>query len=595
MKPISCPPSAGHRPARCRRPGRPATLLAAVLLASTATAALAAPGGWTPGRILVVPQAGLDPSGLDAVVAPHGGKARKVGQSDLYIVEVAHGSEKSVARQLSAHRHLKFAEVDRPLKLTFVANDPYLGSEWHLAKIGAPAAWDAVQGAGVTIAVIDTGVNGSHPDLAARLVPGWNFYDNTADTADVNGHGTAVAGTAAASTDNGIGVASVAGRARLMPVRVADSTGTAYISTIAQAITWAADNGARVANVSFGAAGSAAVQNAAQYMKGKGGLVFVSAGNNGVDEQFAPTTSLIAVSATDSADLLAGWSSYGGFVSLAAPGADIYTTTRSGGYGAWSGTSFSSPVAAGVAALVMAARPALDASQVESLLFAQAVDRGAPGRDPYYGWGRVNAAASVQAAVGAVPADTQAPTVSIASPAANATVGGVVNVAVNASDDVGVTRVELTVNGSGVAIDSAAPFGFAWDSRGVANGMNRLVATAYDAAGNSTASAPVSVNVANAAPPTAADVTRPTVTIVNPVAGRVAGMVTVSTSASDDSGTAGITQSIHIDGKLKASGTGATLAYAWNSNKAGAGTHLIEATARDKAGNSSTVSVQVVR
>ena len=152
------------------------------------------------------------------------------------------------------------------------------------------------------------------------MVAGWNFYDNNSLTSDVFGHGTKVAGTASAITNNAVGVSGVAGQSRIMPVRVSNTTGSAYISAIAKGLTWAADNKARIANVSFdGVAGSASIQNAAQYMKNKGGLVVVAAGNNGIDQGYAPTTTLIAVSATDGNDFKTSWSSYGSFVSVSAP------------------------------------------------------------------------------------------------------------------------------------------------------------------------------------------------------------------------------------------------------------------------------------
>jgi thermitase len=550
---------------RLRAAVTPVAGLVAALLGAVPAAAAPASGAWAPGRILVMPRAGLAQAELAKILAVHGGKGRKVGQSDLYVVQLAAvGSEKAVARLLSAHPNLKFAEVDQRVKVSFVANDPYAGSEWHLATIGAGAAWDVSQGAGVTIAVLDSGVDGAHPDLAARMVAGWNFYDNNADTSDVYGHGTAVAGTAAASTDNATGVAAVAGQARVMPVRVSDGTGYAYFSTIAQGLTWAADNGARVANISFSVVGSLSVQNAAQYMKNKGGLVVVSAGNNGIDENLTPTTTMIAVSATDTADARASWSSYGNFVAVAAPGANIYTTTRGGGYGGWNGTSFASPVTAGVVALMMAANPGLDGSQVESLLYGTAADRVAP-------------------------------TASITSPTASSSVSGTVTVDVAATDNVGVVRVELKANGSTVAVDTAAPFSFAWDSTGVVNGMASLAAVAYDAAGNATTSAVTSVNVANATPTPVADTTPPVVSLVNPVAGKVTGVVSVTANASDNSGATGISQWIYIDGVLKTSGAGATLAYSWNTKKEAVGTHVVQVTARDKAGNTSTASVQVIR
>ncbi|HEX8886348.1 MAG TPA: S8 family serine peptidase, partial [Noviherbaspirillum sp.] len=424
---------------------------------------------------------------------------------------------------------------------------------------------------------------------------GYNFYDNNTNTDDVNGHGTAVAGVAAAATNNALGVAGVAGQARIMPVRVADANAYAYYSTIAKGVTYAADNGARVVNCSYGGvAGSSTIQSAAQYLKNKGGLMFVSAGNNGIDENITPTTTMIAVSATDQNDYRTSWSSYGNFVSMSAPGI-TYTTSRGGYYDNWQGTSFSSPLTAGVAALMMAAKPSLGSADIEKLMFSTAVDIGAAGRDIYYGYGRVNAAAAVQAAVNTtVAVDTQAPAVSISNPIAYASVTGVVPVNVSATDNVGVARVELKVNGSTVSVDSAAPFAFSWDSAGVPNGMANLVAYAYDAAGNVAASTTVAVNVANGTTVVAKDTTAPKLKIANPVSGKVSGNVAVSSSAEDDSGAAGITQWIYIDGTLVATGKGSSLAYNWNTRKASKGTHTIDVTARDAAGNTSTTSVSVM-
>lgn len=144
-------------------------------------------------------------------------------------------------------------------------------------------------------------MNGAHPDLETQMVPGWNFYDNNSDTSDVFGHGTLVAGTASAITNNGAGVA---GQSKVMPIRITDTNGYGYASTIVQGLVWASDSGVRVANISFGgAAGILSVQNAAQYMKDKGGLVVVSAGNTGSEQTTAPTSALIPVSATDANDV----------------------------------------------------------------------------------------------------------------------------------------------------------------------------------------------------------------------------------------------------------------------------------------------------
>ena len=574
----------------------------AIALMGAAGAAAAAPkdarDAYVRGRVIVEARAGLSASELDKLVKVHGGKARKLGQSRLYVVELpANASETAVAAQLARRPELKFAELDRIVASTASVNDPYLGNEWHLSKVNAPTAWDTTQGAGVTIAVLDSGINVNHPDLVDRLVAGYNVYSNNTDLTDVCGHGTAVAGVAAASSNNAVGVAGVAGTASIMPVRVAYSNSSgcfASLSTIASGLTWAADHGARIANISYvGVADSASVESAAAYLKGKGGLVFVSAGNNNIDENVTSDGSMVVVSATDANDAKASFSSWGNFVTLSAPGTYIWTTDNGGAYSAWNGTSFSSPLSAGVAALVMAARPDLAGAQVESLLYTSAVDLGTAGRDPVFGYGRVDAAAAVSAAAAYVaPVDTTAPAAAIASPLGG-TVSGLVPVSVNASDNVGVARVDLKVNGTVIATETSAPFSFSWDSTGSANGAASLSAVAYDAAGNSGSSAAVNVTVSNTTTSVPADTTPPTVAINNPVAGPVNGNVSVAVSASDNAGAAGIKTTLSIDGKVVAQGSGGSLGYNWNSRKAASGTHIINATARDAAGNTSSTSVSV--
>lgn len=599
-------------PRACLRGGRRFTL-AALAVASAAFcsgAGAQAPinqgnsaQGSAKGRILVQARAGLSDKALAKILGDNGGgRGRRMGRSDLHIIDLPEGSEQAMVARLSRNPHVKFAEIDRLVPHDLVTNDPYLGSQWHLATIKAAAAWDLSQGSGITIAILDSGVLPTHPDLVQ--VPGWNFFDNNANTADANGHGTAVAGAAAAMANNGAGVSGVAGSARIMPLRVSDAAGYAYYSTIASAVTFAADNGARVANASFsGVYASASVQSAANYFRSKGGLLVVSAGNSGANDGAAATSAMIPVSATDSSDLRASWSSFGSYVALSAPGVGIWTTSSDGGYRAASGTSFSAPITAGVAALVMAAKPSLSSAQVEQLLYTTAQDLGSAGRDIYFGHGRVDANAAVIAAAGTVAVDTQAPAVAIAAPLGSASVTGLTTVDVSASDNVGVTKVVLQVNGSNVATDTASPFQFSWDTSAFANGAAKLVAVAYDAAGNSKASASISVNVANNVvvsppppppPPVTVDTTPPVVAVINPANGKkVSGKVRVSTSASDNAGASGIKQTLYIDGKMVASGSGSSLSFDWNTRKVSSGAHTIQAVAQDAAGNKTTASVQV--
>ena len=582
----------------CSNPAvRAAALAVAGACAFAPFTAAAAPqgefDGFVRGRLLVEAKPGLSDDAFDKVLKPYGGKKRKLGQSNLHVIDLpGHASEIAILKQLEHRPEFKFAELDRLVESTMAVNDPYIGSAWHINKIGAPAAWDSTRGSGITIAILDSGIESSHPDLKASLVAGRNIYNNNTDVSDICGHGTAVAGAAAAASNNGIGVAGIAGAARIMPLRIAYWNTTysscyASYSTIAAGITYAADNGARVANASYARlAASSAVLSAARYMKSKGGLVFVSAGNANVDEKITADPALIVVSATTSTDARASFSSYGAAVSLAAPGSGIWTTGRNATYLSKNGTSFSSPIAAGVAAMMMAARPDLGPDTIQSLMYSTAIDLGTAGRDVYFGYGRVNAAAAVAAAKKyGVTSDTTAPKAAILAPLGSTSVSGTVPVSVSASDNLGVSRVELKANGTVVAVDSAAPYSFSWNSTGAPNGMANLVAVAYDAAGNAGSSASVAVNVANATSTTAIDTVKPTITITNPVAGNVSGTVVISISVADNSDVAGIRQQLLIDGVLRAYGTGGTLSFNWNASKAIAGKHTIKATAKDRAGN----------
>ena len=447
-------------------------------------------------------------------------------------------------------------------------------------------------GSGVTVAILDSGIDATHPDLVGQLVPGWNFYDNNSNTADVNGHGTMVAGVVAARGNNSIGVAGVAWGAKLMPVRVRAASGTGTLSAFANGLTYAADHGARIANLSFPVQSSSSTQAAAQYFVNKGGVVFNSAGNYAALDSTPPSNSLVSVSATGSTDIVASWSSYGPYVDLSAPGVGIWTTSLGGGYSSVSGTSFSSPLSAGVAALMMSVNPSLAPSQIVSLMESTAVDLGTAGYDYSYGYGRVNAGAAVIAAAQAKATDVQPPAVAITSPTGG-TVSGIVPINVTASDNVGVTRVDLLVSGTLLASDTTAPYAFSWDSTALAGSSASLVARAYDAAGNAASSAAVVVSVGGGTiPPPPADTTPPTVAITSPGnSSIVTGVVTINVKAGDNVAVSSL--SVYVDGKVVSTGNSASISYKWNTKKAASGAHTIGATAKDASGNQTSTTIQV--
>ena len=573
------------------------SLTAAIAAAICAAPVYSAPPTHKEGHILVQPRAGLPSAEFDSILQRKGGKAvGRLRALNIHVVEVPAQAEEAVARALAKNPHIKFAEKDMLVGATEIyPSDPDYSSAWHLPKIEAPLAWEFATAEGITIAILDSGVETSHPDLADQIVTGWNSINrNSIDIDDINGHGTKAAGIAAATTDNAIGVSAIGWGASIMPVRITNrSDAYAYYSDIASGLTWASDNGADIANISYNVTSSSSVTSAAQYMRNSGGVVLVAAGNDGSDPGWSDNPSIISVSATTSSDSKASWSNFGDYIDIAAPGSGIKTTARGGGYSSVSGTSFSSPTAAGLTALIMAANPGLTPDEVESVLESSA-DDPVSGSDwhAYYGYGRINAAAAVAMAMDldGTPVDSTSPAVDILSPTTDSMVYGLVPVEVDASDDTGVTEVMLYAGNTLVGTDDTVPYQFTWDSSPSIGTYETLVAYGYDAAGNEGVSEQVTVLVDSLNLPT--DETPPTVSIGNPTNGStVSRTVRINVSAADDR--ALDTVSLYIDGNLKASSSSGALSYDWNTRKENSGNHSIEAIARDAAGNSSNNSISV--
>lgn len=296
---------------------------------------------------------------------------------------------------------------------TMHPDDPLFSYQWGLhntgqtggtedADIDAPEAWGIITGTNeVMIAVIDTGVDYTHDDLddgRVRTDIDKDYVNDDDDAKDDHGHGTHVAGTIAAETNNGLGVAGVMWQAQILPLKVCDSQGSCNGDDVAAAISYAADQGANAINMSLGGSCSQTIADAVNYAYFEKGVIIVAAaGNSGLSIGYpAKHPPVIAVGATDYNDERAYFSSYGNELDVVAPGVDIWSTVPNNGYDSFKGTSMASPHVAGVAGLLLAQRPDLSAGQVREILHQSADDLGEDGFDRYYGYGRVNAYQALQ-------------------------------------------------------------------------------------------------------------------------------------------------------------------------------------------------------
>jgi len=511
----------------------------------------------------------------------------EIPQIKVLVVSIPENALLYVKSALSCNPVIDFVEENLLIPLESIPNDSYYSFQWHLSKIQAPNAWDtSVGNPNVIIAILDSGIDHNHPDLSARIIPGWNFYDNNDNTADVSGHGTAVAGVAAAITNNTIGVAAIAWQSSILPVRVTDTNGYTSYSLLAKGLVYAADRGAKTATVSFRIFNGTALTSAAKYFVDKGGLVVSAGGNTGKCEDYTDNPYIISVSGTTSDDK--SWGSYGPYIDLSAPCSAIYTTINGWGYGNVGGTSFSAPLTAGLIGLIFSANPSLTPQQVEQILESTAVDLGASGYDIYYGWGRINASGALRVANGVTPPkDTTPPTVTITSPSNGSTVSDGITVSVDANDNVAVSKVELYKDGTLLATDVTSPWRFYWNTLSDSNGPHILVAKAYDTSSIVGESTPVTVNVCNTV-----DTTPPTTSINSPQDGaKVKGFVSVSVLATDSSGISKV--DFYIDGLLKTSVYTAPYVYTWNSKSVKDGLHTITVRAYDSFNNWYPKSISV--
>ena len=491
-------------------------------------------------------------------------------------VDVPAGQVSEAVDTLRADPAVSYVERDHVAHIeTTTPNDPGYRYQWGIAKTRVSTAWDTTRGAGsVTVAVVDTGVK-PLPEFASRMVAGYDFGNNDSDPTDDNGHGTGVASLIASSGNNGSGIAGICWACKILPVKVLGADGSGSYSNIAAGIRYAADRGAQIINLSLGGSDDSQVlRDAVAYAVGRGSLVIAAAGNDGSTAEHFPAAipSVLAVGASTSTDGRYSWSNYNSsWVDIAAPGCNP-ALSMTGALEDFCGTSSATPFTAGVAALLASTTPTPNADQIRRALMLSAAPL--PGNWVSLSSGRVDAAAALAALPHVRATDSAAPGTSLALPAPTTLSHGVVSITARASDDVGVSRVELLLGSRLLATDTSAPYNFAWNSAGL-NGPVTLTIRAYDWAGNAGDSQHV-VNVDN---------TPPSVRVSSAPANgtaHVARTAYVTAGAFDRNGIS--TMELLVNGKVAQRYAGTSHRFAVDTSRYGT-TMTVRVRAYDRAGN----------
>ncbi len=358
------------------------------------------PGTWVVG--LDGPMDAADRANLLAL----GVDVERVSRDRERVVVSAEAPLPGMGTKLGRLKGVEWAEPLRMIGAALTPNDPIYPMQWGLDHRGvnANAAWDLTLGSpSVVIAILDSGIDLTHPEFAGRVTAGWDFVNRDSVAQDDNGHGTHVAGVAAAAANNGVSGAGVAPGCSIMPVKVLDSAGLGSNFDIGEGIRWAADRGADVINLSIDSATySDSIGKAVAYAHSADAVVVAAAGNRSTNLGYpAALPGVVGVSALDPSLGLASFSNRGEKVDLAAPGVDIQSAARGGGSGTMGGTSMASPFVAGAAALVRSRNPLLNHAEVASMLVASATDLGPAGHDRSYGSGLLHVARAVALATAA--------------------------------------------------------------------------------------------------------------------------------------------------------------------------------------------------
>ena len=353
-------------------------LLTVALLGASAAVPVPVAGAPSTVRLVLTLRPGTSHILADRLAAIPGGKlVDRINQLNVRVVEMPAAAVANARGRWARMAEVVSVQNDGLARIDWTPPDPLWGNQWEQRAVRAPRAWDMERGDRRTVvAVVDTGVQLSHPDLALRLVNGHDFVNKDVRPADDNGHGTAVAGVIAA-TANSIGVTGMCNRCRIMPIKALAANGTGLWTVAAKGIVWATDHGADIINMSFGGpTGLGALQDAIRYARARGVVVVGSAGNYGTTAPFYPAAypEVISVAASTAYDLRYDWSNASSsWVEVSAPGC-TWSSRWHSQFGGFCGTSAAAPMVSGIAALVRSARPGFGRSQVESILKAATVE-----------------------------------------------------------------------------------------------------------------------------------------------------------------------------------------------------------------------------
>jgi len=399
-------------------PSRAAALLAVALVSLLAVAGGASAASYDPDTLIVKFRPGASATQRTAALAVPGvGRTLgTIGGVDANVVRVSRDPA-TLAAVLERSPAVQYAEPNFVLRATATPNDPMYTQEYGLnntgqsggrsdADIDAPEGWDLAglaafpNSGGVKVGIVDTGIDQSHPDLVGKAVGCATSYNSgvaiiNGVCADDNGHGSHVSGTISANTNNGQGVAGVAFNSPIVMCKaLATAAGTGLTSDIANCINWTAKQGVKVISMSLGGGDNQTLKTAVQnaYASGTGVLLVAAAGNDGDGTLNYPAAypEVVSVAATDNRDQRASFSNANADVEIAAPGVNVQSTYTGGLYMSLSGTSMATPHVAGVSAVIFDLNPTANAATVRSKLDAAVDDIGAGGRDPVFGFGRVN-------------------------------------------------------------------------------------------------------------------------------------------------------------------------------------------------------------